>query len=84
MKNLTMCNVVLYDGVDAYVRKACIIEGTEKQYKQYFESVTDCEVVKIDKLYDMTWENLIAMSQSGEKDYQYLMQDYMEYTLFNN
>lgn len=63
-----LVNVVWYDGCDAYVSKFIVqCEGFEvtedsiKRIKQYLDG--NGEVLKVDYLYDLTLDNIIAMGE---------------------
>ena len=71
-----MYNVVCYDGVDAYVVK--FIAHTDSELcdidvRKHFSQYSDTEVVKVDGLYPLTIENIIAfynMKDGGEHSSQ--------------
>ena len=65
-----LCNVVMYDGTDAFICKfvlKCDENGVTKESAglvgQYLNG--NGEILKIDKLYPVTLDNIIAM-----KDYE--------------
>lgn len=63
-----MClyNVVMYDGVSSWVKKFVLKEkSAKKDINKYLED-TDIEAVKLDKLYPISLENLIAYKISGD------------------
>ena len=56
----------MYDGVDSWVSKFVLKEKTaKKDILKYLEN-TDCEAVKLGKLYDITSENIIAFKLYGD------------------
>lgn len=68
MVKYSLYNVVWYDGEDAYVTKYILVSDTKvalKDVMNFFEN-TDSEVLKIDKLYTLDFDNVIAMCQSDE------------------
>lgn len=61
----SMYNVVWYDGVEAYVAKF-VLSRNEKKAKDelldwWYENGYDGEILKLDSLYDVTLENIIAL-----------------------
>lgn len=65
-----MYNVVIYDGVDAYVSKF-VLETDETQainvLKEYWSSNGyDGEILKIDRLYPLELRNIILLENSEE------------------
>lgn len=66
----SMYNVVVYDGVDAYVIKF-VLQTDETQainvLKEYwFSNGYDGEILKIDRLYPLELRNIIALENSEE------------------
>ena len=69
----SMYNVVWYDGVDAYVSKFVLTEDEKKAKIElldwWCETGYDGEILKLDRLYGVTLENIIALRNSdNDKD----------------
>lgn len=77
-----MVNVVFYDGVDAFVAKFIVQAETdtekigttqywsvtkesERKIREYLDG--NGEVLKIDPLYDIDFDNIVAIEQSNEE-----------------
>lgn len=66
-----MCiyNIVWYDGVNAYVNKFILNERTaKKDIVKYFSDI-NVEVLKLDKLYRVTFENIFAFKENNKEIY---------------
>lgn len=64
----SMYNVIIYDGVDAYISKF-VLETDETQainvLKEYWcSNGYDGEILKIDRLYSLELRNIIALENS--------------------
>lgn len=67
----TLCNVVAYDGSDAYVIKFILDRAAEKESRALVvEYCADggMEVLKLDWLYSLSFENIVAMA--SEENYK--------------
>lgn len=78
-----MYNVVWYDGVDAFVTKFILPDSEKVALKdlQNFWTLSgyDGDILKIDKLYGVSLENIIALRNGNDKDirtYEYFEQMY--------
>lgn len=72
MSKWYMCNVVWYDGSDAYVSKfvlkvteECVTEESEGLVGQYLNG--NGEVLKIDPLYSVDFDNIVALKDYKEQ-----------------
>ena len=63
-----MClyNVVMYDGVISWVKKFVLKEKSAKKDITKYLNDTDIEAVKLDKLYPITLDNVIAYKTSND------------------
>ena len=84
MNKWWMCNVVWYDGVDAYVSKfvlRCDENGVTQESEglvgQYLNG--NGEVLKIDRLYPVTLENIVALKDSKEEQQQWAYNRFNEF-----
>lgn len=75
MSKWMLVNVVIYDGVDAFVNKR-IVPYSEDKGTYTDEAVKDLaiyyfdygmEVLKIDTLYTLTFENIMAFNNCGDR-----------------
>lgn len=68
----SMYNVVWYDGVEAYVTKFVLSENEKKAKNELFdwwrEKGYDGEILKLDSLYGVTLENIIALRNDDNDD----------------
>lgn len=66
----SMYNVVIYDGIDAYVSKFVLVTDEQQamyDLKKYWSGVGyDGEILKIDKLYPLELRNIIAFEDNEE------------------
>ena len=72
MNKWWMCNVVWYDGTDAFVSKfvlKCTVDGvTEESEGLVGQMISgNGEVLKIDRLYPVELENIIALKDYTEQ-----------------
>ena len=58
---MTMYNVVTYDGVDALVVKYVLNEKDVKKAIKRIEEEYEVKVLLIDRLYDVTLDNIYAL-----------------------
>lgn len=66
-----MVNVVCYDGIDSWVSKIIFKGDNEKQWRIDFELMGfDCEPLKFDRLYDLSFDNIMAIINSEEHDHK--------------
>ena len=64
MSKWNLVNVVVYDGVDAYVSKFVFNGDDEKQWRKDFYSMRyDGEALKFDFLYSVSLENILAFKE---------------------
>lgn len=65
-----MYNVVTYDGVDAFVSKFILPAELHLDEAISIFAVMgyDCEVLKIDALYPMTFDNIIALKDGNSNE----------------
>ena len=67
MSKGNLVNVVIYDGVDAYVCKFVFRGEDEKQWKKDFYSMGyDGEALKFDCLYPVSLENILAFKDEAK------------------
>ena len=66
---MNMYNVVVYDGVDAWVMKFVLKEKTAKQDIAKYFSNTDGKVLELDKLYEFSYLSIMAYKMSGVDEY---------------
>lgn len=63
-------NVVWYDGVDAFVTKWILPTNEQQAFKdlQHYWNTQgyDGEVLKLDKLYEVSFDNIVSMKQYGD------------------
>lgn len=68
----SMYNVVWYDGVGAYVTNYVLPENEKEAKKDigiwWEKSGYDGEVLKLDKLYGMSLENIIALRNGNDEE----------------
>lgn len=69
VNNMNMYNVVVYDGVNAWVSKFVLKEKTAKRDIAKYFSNTDGKVVELDKLYEVNLKSVISYKMSGEDEY---------------
>ena len=66
----SMYNVIIYDGVDAYVVKFVLLSDEQQamyDLKKYWSAFGyDGEILKIDRLYSLELRNIIALENSEE------------------
>lgn len=68
-----LCNVVMYDGINAYVSKfilPCKGQEVTKDGKERCEKYCNGngEILKIDVLYPITFENMLALHEHGNDE----------------
>lgn len=63
---MTMYNVVTYDGVDALVVKYVLKEKDVKKAIKRIEEQFNVKVLLIDRLYDVTLDNIYALKDCGD------------------
>lgn len=72
-KTFKLCNVVVYDGVDAFIAKFILrSEGfdmvdAESEEKLESEANGNGEILKIDILHEVTFENIRAYGESDDE-----------------
>ena len=67
MNKWNLVNVVVYDGVDAYVSKFVFRGEDEKQWRKDFYSMNYDEVaLKFDCLYPVSLENILAFKEDNK------------------
>ena len=64
MSKWNLVNVVVYDGVDAYVSKFVFRGDDKKQWvKDFYSMGFDGEALKFDFLYSVSLENILAFKE---------------------
>ena len=80
MLNFRMCNVVWYDGIDAFVSKFILEFDMENNLKK--ESLKrleqdlegNGELLKVDSLYPVNFSNIVAMEKNGSDEQKIAVQ----------
>ena len=70
MNKWYLYNFVFYDGVDAFVSKFIVPENTSLENARELISKMgyDAELLKVDKLYSLTFDNIVAMRDGNNSE----------------
>lgn len=61
-------NVVVYDGSDAFVHKFILKNDDIKSAKKEIETVYSTKVLLLDKLYDVSFDNIVGMKDIEDNE----------------
>lgn len=66
----SMNNVVFYDGCDAFVSKFILPKNLSYSEKvvEILKNYSNGEILKIDELYDVNFDNIVALVNSTEEN----------------
>ena len=76
-----MTNCVCYDGVDAYVIKLILDWSNEDEAKntaEMYMANAGMELLKLDRLYGVTLENIIAFSDYDDGEFKTIFNRFKE------
>lgn len=78
--NFRMCNVVWYDGIDAFVSKFILEFDSENSLKEeslkavQYDLEGNGELLKVDSLYPVNFTNIVAMEKNGTDEQKVAVQ----------